>query len=102
MSSDPATDLRRLFAGSEGNAPGTSRFPVRTTAGEWMIPIIIGLPYSMLASAEAAVQSEEIDDIVRAALVAAGHGTPDDIAGARSDRFVTAEERREIVGTTRL
>ncbi len=67
-----------------------------------MIPIIIDLPYSMLASAEAAVQSEEIGDIVRAALVAAGHGTPDDIAGARSDRFATAEERREIVGTTRL
>ena len=102
MSSDPATDLRRLFAGSKWNAPGTSEFPVRTTAGEWMIPVIIDLPYSMLASTEAAAQSKEIGDIVRAALAAAGHGTPDDIAGVRSDRFATTEERREIVGTTRL
>ena len=67
-----------------------------------MIPFIIDLPYQMLASLEAVARSEEIGDIVRAALVAAGHGTPDDIAGVRSDRFATIEERREIVGTTRL
>ena len=102
LSADPATDLRRLFAGSKWNAPGTPGFPVRTVAGEWMIPVIIDLPYPMLASLEAAAQSEEIGDIVRAALVAAGHGTPDGIAGVRSDRFATVEERREIVGTTRL
>ncbi len=102
MSSDPATDLRRLLAGSKWNAPGTSQFPVRTGAGEWMIPVIIDLPYSMLSSAEAAAQSEEIGDIVRAALVAAGHGSPDDIAGVRSDRFATFDECEEMVGTTRL
>lgn len=102
LSTDPATDLRRLFAGSNWNAPGSPGFPVRTAAGEWMIPVIIDLPYSMLASLEAAAQSEEIGDIVRAALVAAGHGTPDDVAGVRSDRFATLDERREIVGTTRL
>lgn len=67
-----------------------------------MIPVFVDLPYSMLASLEAAAQSEEIGDIVRAALVAAGYGLPDDIAGVRSDRFATIEERREIVGTTRL
>lgn len=67
-----------------------------------MIPVIIDLPYSMLASLEAAAQSGEIGDIVRAALVAIGHGTPDDIAGVRSDRFATFDECHEIVGTTRL
>ena len=67
-----------------------------------MIPVFVDLPYSMLASLEAAAQSEEIGDIVRAALVAAGYGVPDDIAGVRSHRFATIEERREIVGTTRL
>jgi len=102
MSIDPATDLRRLFAGSKWNAPGTSQFPVRTAAGEWMIPVIIDLPYSMLASLEAAARSGEIGDIVRAALVAIGHGIPDDIAGVRSDRFATLDEHHEIVGTTRL
>ncbi|MBJ6123757.1 hypothetical protein [Sphingomonas mollis] len=41
-----------------------------------MIPVIIDLPYAMLASLEAAAQSTEIGDIVRAALVAIGHGKP--------------------------
>lgn len=67
-----------------------------------MIPVFVDLPYSMLASLEAAAQSEDIGEIVRAALVAAGYGAPDDIAGVRSDRFATIEERREIVGTARL
>lgn len=67
-----------------------------------MIPVIIDLPYAMLASLEAAAQSGEIGDIVRAALVAIGHGRPDDITGVRSDRFATLDERREIIGTTRL
>lgn len=66
-----------------------------------MIPVIIDLPYAMLASLEAAAQSEEIGDIVRAALVAVGHGRPDDIAGVRSDRFARLDERREIADATR-
>lgn len=45
LSADPATDLRRLFAGSNWNAPVSPGFPVRTAAGEWMIPVIIDLPY---------------------------------------------------------
>lgn len=102
LSANPATDLRQLFAGSSWNAPGSPGFPVRTAAGEWMIPVIIDLPYAMLASLEAAAQSGEIGDIVRAALVAVGHGTPDHVAGVRSDRFATLDERREIAGTTRL
>lgn len=67
-----------------------------------MIPVIIDLPYAMLASLEAAAQSGEIGDIVRAALVAVGHGTPDDVAGVRSDRFATLEECCDQAGTTRL
>lgn len=59
-------------------------------------PGIIDLPYSLLASLEAAARSEEIGDLIRAALVAAEHGTPDDIEGIRSDRFATLEERHEI------
>lgn len=102
MSSDPATDLRRLLAGSKWNVPGTAGFPVRTAAGEWMIPVIVDLPYAMLTSLEATAQACEIGDIVRAALVVAGHGTPDDIAGVRSDRFATLDEQRECGGTIRL
>lgn len=67
-----------------------------------MIPIIIDLPYAMLASLEAAAQSGEIGNIVRAALVAIGHGRPDDITGVRSDRFATLDECCDQVGTTRL
>lgn len=67
-----------------------------------MIPVIIDLPYAMLASLEAAAQSSEIGDIVRAALVAIGHGKTDDITGVRSDRFATLEECCDQVGTTRL
>lgn len=52
-----------------------------------MIPVIIDLPYAMLAGLERAAQSEEIGDIVRTAFEAIGHGTPDDIAGIRSNRF---------------
>lgn len=99
-SAKPDTDLRRLFAGSKWNAPGTAGFPVRAASGEWMIPVIIDLPYAMLASLEAAAQSDETGDLIRAALVAAGHGTPDDIEGVRSDRFATPAERDEIAGTT--
>jgi hypothetical protein len=65
-------------------------------------PVIIDLPYPTLTSLDAAAQSEEISDIVRAALVAAGHGTPDDVEGVRSDRFATLDERRDIAGTTGL
>lgn len=102
LSADPDTDLRRLFAGSSWNAPGSPGFPVRTAAGEWMIPVIIDLPYAMLASLEAAAQSGEIGDIVRAALVTIGHGRPDDVTGVRSDRFATLDECSKMVGTTRL
>lgn len=73
---------------------------MRAASGEWMIPVIIDLPYAMLASLEAAAQSDEFGDLIRAALVAAGHGTPDDIKGVRSDRFATPAERDEITGTT--
>jgi len=102
LSANPATDLRRRFAGSNWNAPGSPGFPVRTAGGEWMIPVIVDLPYAMLASLEAAAQSGEIGDIVRAALVAIGHGRPDDITGVRSDRFATFEECCGQAGTTRL
>lgn len=102
LSANPDTDLRRLFAGSNWSAPGSPGFPVRTAAGEWMIPVIIDLPYAMLASLEAAARSGEIGDIVRAALVAIGHGRPDDITGVRSDRFATLEECCDQAGTTRL
>ena len=67
-----------------------------------MIPVIVDLPYAMLTSLEATAQACEIGDIVRAALVVAGHGTPDDIAGVRSDRFATLDEQRECGGTIRL
>jgi len=67
-----------------------------------MIPVTIDLPYAMLASLEAAAQSQEIGNIVRAALVAVGHGIADDIVGVRSDRFATLDECRETAGMIRL
>jgi hypothetical protein len=56
----------------------------------------------MLASLETAAQSQEISDIIRAALAAAGHGMADDIVGIRSDRFATLDECHETTGTTQL
>ena len=90
---DPATDLRRIYAGSEWSTPGPAR-PIRTASGEWMVPVILDLPYAMLASLEAEAQSREIGHLIRAALVAAGHGVGDDIVGVRWSRFATLEERQ--------
>jgi exosome complex RNA-binding protein Csl4 len=67
-----------------------------------MTPVIIDLPYAIRASLEAAAQSGEIGDIVRAALVAIGHGKPNDITGVRSDRFATLDECCGVVGPTPL
>ena len=100
LSADPATDPRRLSAGCSWNTPAPLGFPVRTAAGEWMIPVIIDLPYAMLASLEAAAQSAEFGDIVRAALVAIGHGRPDDIKGVQSDRFARLDECCDQVDMT--
>jgi hypothetical protein len=77
-------------------APGYPGYPMRTTSGDWMIPVIVDLPYAMLASLEAEAQSREIGNIVRAALVKAGHGTVDDITGTKSDRYASDEERENI------
>lgn len=95
-SADPATDLRLWMIGSEWNGPSRS-YPMRTTSGEWMVPVIVDLPYAMLASLEAEAQSREIGNIIRAALVMAGHGTADDITGIKSDRYTTEEEQIELI-----
>lgn len=99
-SADPTTDYRLWMIGSEwnGSKPG---YPTRTTSGEWMIPVIVDLPYAMLASLEAGAQSPKIGNIIRAALVTAGHGTADDIIGIKSDRYTTDEEQRELIAAAR-
>ena len=99
-SADPTTDYRLWMIGSEwnGSKPG---YPTRTTSGEWMIPVIVDLPYAMLASLEAEAQSPKIGNIIRAALVTAGHGTADDIIGIKSDRYTTDEEQRELIAAAR-
>lgn len=99
-SADPTTDYRLWMIGSEwnGSKPG---YPTRTTSGEWMIPVIVDLPYAMLASLEAEAQSPKIGNIIRAALVTAGHGTADDIIGIKSDRYMTDEEQRELIAAAR-
>ncbi len=74
---------------------------MRTTSGEWMVPVIVDLPYAMLASLEAEAQSREIGNIIRAALVTAGHGTADDITGIKSDRYTTEEEQIELITAAR-
>lgn len=94
-SMDPANDHRLRLAGSEWGQTGNSGLPLLTTSGEWMIPVILNLPYAMLASLEAQAQSHEIGDAIRAALVAAGHGGIEDIEGVRSDRFSTPAESKE-------
>ena len=99
-SADPTTDYRLWMIGSEwnGSKPG---YPTRTTSGEWMIPVIVDLPYAMLASLEAEAQSPKIGNIIRAALVTAGHGTADDIIGIKSDRYTTDAEQRELIAAAR-
>ena len=99
-SADPTTDYRLWMIGSEwnGSKPG---YPTRTTSGEWMIPVIVDLPYAMLASLEAEAQSPKIGNIIRAALVTAGHGSADDIIGIKSDRYTTDEEQRELIAAAR-
>ncbi len=94
-SMDPANDHRLRLAGREWGQTGNSGLPSLTTSGEWMIPVILNLPYAMLASLEAQVQSYEIGDAIRAALVAAGHGSVEDIEGIRSDRFSTPAESQK-------
>lgn len=65
------------------------------------VPVIVDLPYAMLASLEAEAQSRKIGNIVRAALVTAGHDTADDIIGIKSDRYTTEEEQRELIAAAR-
>jgi hypothetical protein len=74
---------------------------MRTTSGEWVIPVIVDLPYAMLASLEAEAQSRIIDNMIRAALVTAGHGTMDDITSIKSDRYASYEEQDKIVAAAR-
>ena len=96
-SADPETDMRCMFAGSRMEAPGGGA-PTRTRSGEWMIRTTLDLPYSMLASLEATAGSDDIGNLIRIALAAAGHGDRDDAIGVRSDRYATDNERREALG----
>ena len=94
-SADPSTDMRLLLAGTEWSEPGHGGHPTRTEAGDWMIRVMLDLPYPMLASVEAKAGSHDIGALVRAALVDAGHGSEADIVGVRSDRYATRDEQRE-------
>lgn len=93
-SADPKTDPRWRYAGSEWARP-TPGYPPQTASGEWMIPIIVNMPYGMIASLETEAQSGRFEHLVRAALVAAGHGKADDIAGFATDRFLDIVECAE-------
>ncbi|RDE04203.1 hypothetical protein [Sphingomonas aracearum] len=97
-SADPATDLRLLFAGTKWSDPGHGGDPTKTEAGDWMIRVMLDLPYPMLASLEAKAGSHNVGELIRAALVTAGHGTGSDIVGVRSDRYATRNEQRERRG----
>lgn len=94
---DPETDMRRVFAGMPMETAGGGK-PTRTMSGEWMVRIALDLPYAMLASLEATAGSDDIGNLIRIALVAAGHGDRDDAIGVRSDRYATDHERREALG----
>lgn len=94
-SADPSTDLRLLFAGTDWSEPGHGGYPTRTEAGDWMIRVMVDLPYPMLASLEAMAGSHDIGELIRAALVTAGHGSESDVVGVRSDRYATRDEQRE-------
>lgn len=96
-SANPEADMRRMFAGMQMEATGGGA-PTRTTAGEWMVRIAVDLPYAMLASLEAMAGSEDIGELIRAALVRAGHGNEADVPGIRSDRYATHAERRAELG----
>jgi hypothetical protein len=97
-SADPSTDLRLRFAGTKWSEPGHGGSPTKTEAGDWMIRIMVDLPYPMLASLEAKAGSPDIAELIRAALVTAGHGSKADIVGVRSDRYATDEEHCERLG----
>ncbi len=97
-SADPMTDVRLIFAGTPLSEPGRGGYPTRTTSGEWMIRTLLDLPYAMLASLEAEAGSEDIGELIRAALVAAGHGSETDIAGIRADRHATDSEQAGRLG----
>lgn len=94
-SADPTTDLRLLLAGTEWSEPGHGGYPTRTEAGDWMVRVRLDLPYSILASLESKARSHDIGELVRAALVTAGHGSEADIVGVRSDHYATRDEQRE-------
>ena len=96
-SADPETDMRRMFAGMRMEPTGGGK-PTRTKSGEWMIRTTLDLPYSMLASLEATAGSDDIGNLIRIALAAAGHGDRNDAIGVRSDRYATDDERREALG----
>ena len=98
---DPKTDIRLLLIGGEWLVPAPPGYPMRTTSGDWMIPVIVELPYAMLVSVEAEAQSRKIGNVVRAALVTAGHGTVDDIIGIKSDRYATFDEQKKITAAAR-
>lgn len=97
-SADPSTDLRLLLAGTDWSEPGHGGYPTRTEAGDWMIRVMLDLPYPMLASLEAQAGSHDVGELIRAALVTAGHGSDADIVGVRSDRYATRDEQRERLG----
>lgn len=81
-----------------GAIPDTVVDPTKTEAGDWMIRVMLDLPYPMLASLEAKAGSHNVGELIRAALVTAGHGTGSDIVGVRSDRYATRNEQRERRG----
>ena len=51
----------------------------------------------MLASLEATAGSDDIGNLIRIALAAAGHGDREDAIGIRSDRYATDDERRQAL-----
>lgn len=97
-SADPSTDLRLLLAGTDWSEPRHGGYPTRTEAGDWMIRVMLDLPYPMLASLEAQAGSHDVGELIRAALVTAGHGSRTEIVGIRSDRYATRDEQRERLG----
>lgn len=93
--------LRRFWAGRRlQGAEGVWDLPTRSPNGEWMERIAFDLPGAMhlALEARAATMQLSMGHIIRAALVAAGIGEPEDVVGicdgSHSDSRAAADRLR--------
>lgn len=82
--------IARSIAGTSLGHP-SPRPPARALDGVWMEQVLLCLPTAMRRSLEkrAAEEDGTIDEVIRAALVAAGHGEATDIAEIRDGTYAS-------------